>query len=62
MSLRTVLLSERSQTQQALGLLTPFIRNAQICIDRKYLSGSQGLNEGRMATEESLSDDEMIWN
>ena len=40
MSLRTVLLSERSQTQKALGLLTPFIRNAQICMDRKYLSGS----------------------
>jgi len=62
MSLRTVLLSERSQTQKALGLLTPFIRNAQICMDRKYLSGSQGLNEGRTTAEESLGGDEMLWN
>ena len=62
MSLRTVLLSERSQTQKALGLLTPFIRNAQICIDRKYLSGSQGLNEGRTTAEESLGGDEMLRN
>ena len=54
MNLKTILLNERHQTQKVIGFLIPSIRNAQVCIDRKYLSSSQGLNEGRMTADESF--------
>lgn len=49
MNLKTIVLSDRSQTPKATYYMTPFVRNVQnrqIHSDRRWVSGCQGLGGG----------------